>query len=243
MNWHYVINGQQCGPLTDQDFESLVKNGTIRPDTFIWKDGMAEWQTYASVFPSASASPTGATDAGEAVCSECGKIYRSDEVIRHGNSIVCAACKPIFLQKLKEGVAVGGSLVYAGFWIRFGAKFVDGIILRILGVATGMLTGLIFAKAHPMVMLGATMGTALAMNAAYCTFFVGKFGATPGKMAAKVRIVNADGSSLTYGKACGRYFAEILSSLTLMIGYIMAGFDEEKRALHDRICNTRVIRK
>jgi uncharacterized RDD family membrane protein YckC len=25
------------------------------------------------------------------------------------------------------------------------------------------------------------------------------------------------------------------------IGYIIAGFDEQKRALHDRICETRVI--
>jgi hypothetical protein len=34
----------------------------------------------------------------------------------------------------------------------------------------------------------------------------------------------------------------LLSSLTLAIGYIMAAFDDEKRSLHDRICDTRVIR-
>jgi hypothetical protein len=39
----------------------------------------------------------------------------------------------------------------------------------------------------------------------------------------------------------GRYFAKMLSSLTLLIGYIIAAFDEEKRSLHDRICNTRVV--
>ncbi|HET6371045.1 MAG TPA: RDD family protein, partial [Nitrospiria bacterium] len=43
--------------------------------------------------------------------------------------------------------------------------------------------------------------------------------------------------------ACGRYFAEILSGIILCIGYIMAAFDDEKRALHDRICGTRVIKK
>ena len=37
--------------------------------------------------------------------------------------------------------------------------------------------------------------------------------------------------------------AKILSGLICLAGYIMAGFDEEKRALHDRICNTRVVFK
>jgi uncharacterized RDD family membrane protein YckC len=41
----------------------------------------------------------------------------------------------------------------------------------------------------------------------------------------------------------GRYFSEMLSGMIMMIGYIMAGFDDEKRALHDRICNTRVVFK
>jgi uncharacterized RDD family membrane protein YckC len=35
----------------------------------------------------------------------------------------------------------------------------------------------------------------------------------------------------------------IVSGIILLIGYIMAGFDDEKRALHDRVCDTRVIYK
>jgi uncharacterized RDD family membrane protein YckC len=44
------------------------------------------------------------------------------------------------------------------------------------------------------------------------------------------------------GRAVGRYFAKIVSGIILMIGYIMAGFDSEKRALHDMMCDTRVIK-
>jgi uncharacterized RDD family membrane protein YckC len=86
-----------------------------------------------------------------------------------------------------------------------------------------------------------TMGIAVA----YYTFFVGKFGATPGKMATSLLIVNADGSKVSYAKALGRYFAtEFISGcFTLGIGYLMVAWDPEKRALHDRICGTRVIRK
>ena len=62
-------------------------------------------------------------------------------------------------------------------------------------------------------------------------------------MACGLRVIVSDGSKVSYWRAFGRYWAKILSGLILAIGYIMAGFDSEKRALHDHICNTRVIRK
>ena len=43
-------------------------------------------------------------------------------------------------------------------------------------------------------------------------------------------------------RAIGRYFAAMLSSLILCIGYLLIAFDAEKRALHDMICDTRVIK-
>jgi uncharacterized RDD family membrane protein YckC len=60
-------------------------------------------------------------------------------------------------------------------------------------------------------------------------------------MACNVKVVKADGSPVGYGLATGRFFAKIISGIILGIGYIMAAFDEEKRSLHDRICNTRVV--
>ena len=76
----------------------------------------------------------------------------------------------------------------------------------------------------------------------YSVLFLGKFGATPGKMAVGIKVVRSDGERVSYLRAFGRYFAEILSGLIFLIGYIMAAFDDEKRALHDRICDTRVVR-
>ena len=75
----------------------------------------------------------------------------------------------------------------------------------------------------------------------YTTFFHGWRGQTPGKMALSVRVVNADGTPLTYGRALLRSLAAMVSSLTLGIGYILAGTDAEKRALHDMMVNTRVV--
>ena len=77
----------------------------------------------------------------------------------------------------------------------------------------------------------------------YTVFFIGKFGATPGKMVLGLKVVRSDGGRVTYLRAFARYFAEFLSAITLLIGYIIAAFDSEKRALHDHICDTRVIKQ
>ena len=87
----------------------------------------------------------------------------------------------------------------------------------------------------------AVLGFSFAIPATYEILMIGKYGATLGKMACKVRVVTAEGNKVGYGLATGRFFAKILSFLTCFVGYIMAFFDEERRALHDRICNTRVI--
>jgi uncharacterized RDD family membrane protein YckC len=62
-------------------------------------------------------------------------------------------------------------------------------------------------------------------------------------MACNIKVVVEDGSRLTYMRAFGRHFAKWLSSMILAIGFIMAAFDDQRRTLHDRICETRVVRK
>jgi len=81
----------------------------------------------------------------------------------------------------------------------------------------------------------------IAISIAYEVYFLTTRGATIGKMALGLRVVRADGGPISMGLAVGRFFAMILSSFIFMIGYIMAAFDLEKRALHDRLCDTRVI--
>jgi uncharacterized RDD family membrane protein YckC len=82
----------------------------------------------------------------------------------------------------------------------------------------------------------------IAIAACYEAFFVAKLSATPGKMVIGVKVVRPDGSRVDLGRAFGRYFAKLLSGLILCIGFIMVGFDSQKRGLHDMICDTRVIK-
>jgi len=253
MIWNYLENNVPKGPVTDEDLDALVRSGKIVEDTLVWHEGMAEWQTYRQArgpiptTPPSSPSPSpNITAEGQVVCAECGRLFAPDQVIRHGNVFICAECKPVFLQKLKEGVAMPGTMNYAGFGIRFGAKFIDGLLLYVvtlpLTVAIQGWPG--SSPANPSRAL-ITYPISMAVAMTYTTLFVGKFGATPGKMATKIRIVNPDGSKISYSKALGRYFAAeyISGCFTLCIGYLMVLWDDERRALHDRICSTRVIRK
>jgi uncharacterized RDD family membrane protein YckC len=247
MYWYWVENNAQQGPVGDGELQAMAAAGRIGPDTLVWRDGFASWipwrEAAAKPAPPPPAAPLPAD--GE-TCTQCGRAFPKDDLMRFENERVCAACKPLYLQRLKEGVPQTGTMVYGGFWERFGAKVVDGLILSIPYFVVFFLLAP-SAAASPR-NSGAQIGlTCLlqfgynALAAAYTTWFVGRFGATPGKRVAKLKIVRADGSRVTYGRAFGRYFAELLSSLTLGIGYIIAAFDDEKRALHDRICDTRVV--
>ncbi|MEQ2006581.1 MAG: RDD family protein [Limisphaerales bacterium] len=241
MSWYYAVGQEQKGPVTEDQLHTLAKDGVVTDDTMVWSDGMANWQAYRDVRGGgAAATPA----AGGVVCAQCAQTFSADQVMRVGEQFVCAACKPAFVQRMQEGAAQPGTLTYATFWIRFGAKFIDGILLQIIGGIMGFVLGLAFSGglAQNPAYLALFYVLGFGLEVVYKTIFIGMTGATPGKMACKLRVVNADGSKVSYAKACGRAFAELLSAMICLGGYIMAAFDDEKRALHDRICDTRVIK-
>jgi uncharacterized RDD family membrane protein YckC len=60
MNWHYLDNGAQRGPISEADFVSLVQQGVITSETFLWCEGMAEWSRYDEL-TSGAPEPAGAS--------------------------------------------------------------------------------------------------------------------------------------------------------------------------------------
>jgi uncharacterized RDD family membrane protein YckC len=258
MNWYYVDQGQQTGPVNDAQFEELVRSGKILPDTLVWREGMAAWQPFREAnIPPPSSEPPPAAGVGstvgespEAVCAECGKMFAIQDMIRHGGVYICANCKPVFMQKLAEGAQIQtGELRYAGFWTRFAAVFLDGLILFAVNFCISLIAGLSASQAIGVRPKGALalqlvlMVIQLTIGLSYEVVFIGKYGATPGKMACKITVVTAAGGHVSYARAFGRYFAKLLSYMVCLIGFIIAGFDSQKRALHDHICNTRVVFK
>ena len=261
MKWYYADAGRQVGPVEDTQLDELVSSGAVRDDTLIWREGMANWQPHSAVRGPSKPIPIPAAAVPIAAetrfCSECGRPYAVQEMVTIGTATVCAQCKPLYLQRVREGGQPIGVRRYAGFWIRFVAVLIDGIILGIVGliinIPLGMVLGVGASKITPgadpatmLPMLLGTMGLSIAvtfvLQAAYQIYFLSSRGATIGKMALGLKVIRADGGPLSVGLATGRFFAFMLDSyFTLSIGFIIAGFDTEKRSLHDRICDTRVI--
>jgi len=255
MNWYYADGGRQVGPVDESALDSLLATGVVRDDTLVWREGMPTWQPHAAVRGArpAAPNPVMAPPAAEMrYCGECGRPYPAYELAAIGGVSVCAACKPVYMQRMREGGQAIGGMRYAGFWIRFVARIIDGVLLGIVGAMIRLpLMGVMgfgprgigsLAMVPMMVgLLGITTLLSVAIAVAYEVYFVSTRGATVGKMVMGLKIVRADGSPVSAGLAAGRYFAQWISAFIFMIGYIMAGFDEQKRALHDRICETRVI--
>src|SRR5690349_13205713 len=75
-------------------------------------------------------------------CSLCGRVLAHSDVVQIAGNWLCADCKPVFLSRLMaNGVAASSPLVrrYAGFWIRFGARMVDGLIFVVPAMVLGAL--------------------------------------------------------------------------------------------------------
>jgi uncharacterized RDD family membrane protein YckC len=259
MKWYYVEQGQQTGPISDEQLAELSRTGKIQAGTLVWRAGLEEWIPYGQMIaeanpapaPEIASVPPPAPGANEAVCNECGKIFPADEMIRHGNVRICAGCKPVFMQKLAEGAPIRtGDLDYARISARFAALFLDGIILGAINIGISLVAGLSTGQIAGVQPRGAValqlflFAINLGIGLSYEALMVGKYGATLGKMACKIRVVTADGGRVSYARAFGRYFAKMLSGFTCLIGYIIAIFDKpQKRALHDHLCNTRVVNK
>ncbi len=107
MNWFYAHEGKQIGPVTEEEFQQLRASGVIAAGTLVWREGMANWQPLGELTAPAVQTPTPVPNPGAAalVCSGCGQAFPADEVVRLGDGFVCAACKPVALQRLREGVA------------------------------------------------------------------------------------------------------------------------------------------
>lgn len=142
-------------------------------------------------------------------------------------------------QILDTPVGVQKQLKYAGFWIRFGAYFIDAVILSIVNYAVIFLFMGGFASTEPNIPLQ------LAMALLGIVYFIvmesSTRQATVGKMAVGIKVGNERGEQISLANALGRYFAKILSAIILLIGFMMAGWDPKKQALHDKLAGTYVF--
>ena len=136
---------------------------------------------------------------------------------------------------------------YGGFWVRVLAYIIDYMILQVASsVFMAMLLAVVLGSG---VVNGMTAGIGvfsiygLMLVANWLYFAIlesSRYQGTVGKQALKLVVTDEQGERISFGRATGRYFAKIISTMILLFGFFMVGWTQRKQGLHDMICGTLV---
>ena len=140
------------------------------------------------------------------------------------------------------------NFVYGGFWARFLASIVDAIVtIIIFGVILVIFFAIMFAlQPGPEVAGIGVLAIQILFQVLGWLYYAlqesSNSGATVGKQLMGLRVLDLRGQKISFGRATGRYFAKIPSSMLLMIGFLIQPFTERKQALHDILASTIVVK-
>lgn len=155
-------------------------------------------------------------------------------------------------------------VAYAGFWLRFVAFLIDGVIsgflFLILLIPLFILTGAgaalgrissgedISDDVAAFVGIGFLLGFFVITIGVRWLYYAlsesSSWQGTLGKKMLNLTVTDLNGQPISFARASGRYFSKFITSLIpLAIGYILAGFTEKKQAIHDMIASCLVLRK
>jgi uncharacterized RDD family membrane protein YckC len=234
-SWYFVKDGERTGPVERAELDARIAAGEVDGGTLVWRVGLSAWTRACLVdelavpppLPSATPPPLPVAETEEA--ENGGEAGGSD-----AGGGRAAAAVPRF----------------AGFWVRFLAKLIDGVLLYgIALLVERAVVGTVFNGVFPapqdweaflrLLVWTAPINTLIAVG--YTAYFMARHEATPGKRLLGLRVVRANGGRVGTARVVGRYFAETLSTIIFFAGYVMAAFDDEKRSLHDYLCDTRVV--
>lgn len=229
--WYYVEGGERRGPIDHETLIGQLETGALPSNTLVWRDGMTDWVAASDAADLSAPAGMGPVDVTMSSAVGGYDPYAQDQF----------------------GVQY---IAYAGFWKRFVAWFVDSIIMMMaggciqfmigamIGVAVGVNGGDLDTPNANMTfqLIGTLVGTIVGWLY-YALFESSQYQATPGKMLIQIKVTDMSGGRISFARATGRYFAKFLSTFTLGIGYIMAGFTEKKQALHDMVAGCLVVNR
>lgn len=235
--WYYAVGSQQQGPVGVEVLKEMAQSGRLAGDTLVWREGMTQWSPAQGITEIADSFPAGAAPL--------------PQPLPYGGYPGA---------NLNYYNPTGATVVYAGFWLRFVAYIIDYIVCAVPNYIINQIIGAVMSRRPAAI----TPGTApnwsqlsvlfsIAIGGAAVSIVIGWLyyvlmetsakQATLGKMALGLVVTDLNGNRLTFGRATGRYFGKILSSLTIYVGFMLAGWTERKQALHDLMAGTLVIRK
>ncbi len=247
MKWYFVQEGQRIGPVERETLDERIRDGMVQAGTLVWRPGLSDWRRAGDVAelevpPSLPAMPPPLPAAGE---TSAANATHAEELRAWAEERAAAR------ERATQAAPRTAHPPFGGFWARFAAKMIDFILLVGIGLLLAeAFSALFYDGAIPVPpdwrgFLRA-QGIMSVVNAGiaiwFSVYFIRRFEATPGKRILGLRVVRADGSPVGAGKIILRYFGEQLSWILFLSGYVMAAFDDEKRTLHDYLCDTRVVK-
>lgn len=263
--WHYADRDRQRhGPVEGTELARLFHDGDVALDTLVWREGLAGWQPLgdftaelALLEPAAAETAIDAEPSLEPLAPPVEDPYREPAAATQASPYAA----PAAALHSDEGFHGGGEVVYAGFWKRVAAYFIDAfvvgaasqivqMVLMVVFMGIGAGTGSLASGSDP---FGSAFGIAIivsvylipiALQAFYfAAFHASSKQATLGKMAVGIKVASDDGRRISLLRGVARHFASWISWLILGLGYLMAAFTQRKQALHDLICHTQVVDK
>ena len=133
---------------------------------------------------------------------------------------------------------------YGGFWRRFVSFWIDAILLWIASaILTVSMGGDLFERdfGSPQTMLANFIS--LVVGWLYSALLEsGPRQATLGQMVIGIQVTDLGHRRISFARATGRHFAQLLCAVTLGVGYLMIAFTEKKQGLHDMVAGCLVVR-
>jgi uncharacterized RDD family membrane protein YckC len=145
---------------------------------------------------------------------------------------------------------VDGALQTAGLGARLGAAIIDLALLAGIDVMVLYFTLKVLDLTFGDVLLlppAPLLSFLLLLDGGYLAAFIAAGGQTIGKMATGIRVVPADPAApvserVTFGQAIVRAAVYFLSLAPAGLGFLAVCVGRERRGLHDRLADTRVIK-
>jgi uncharacterized RDD family membrane protein YckC len=144
--------------------------------------------------------------------------------------------------------------VPAGFWIRFAAFFIDSVIINVPMILTSVLTipamfeGTSGVETAPSALVFILPfvggGLTLLLAVVYPVYFWSTSGSTPGKSLFGLKVTAQSGACpIGAGQALMRVVGYFINGFTFGIGFLLVAFSDDNRGLHDRLAETKVVRR
>ncbi len=199
---------------------------------------MADSPTTPPPAAASQAPPAGDSSPGPGLqqCRITGKWFGEDELVMFQGNLVCAEGKQILLDRLRTGADAPGEQVRPTVLRRFGCLFVDGLVMMFAIIVVEMIV-MMAMMPHLVPKAGAKFTAAdtekfafeylsivyliiIVIEVSYFAILHGWTGQTIGKLAGHLRVVNLDGSKVSWKKALARALAYLGGMILFPPGFL-----------------------